>query len=732
MCVWSIEADIIDFDNTDILERIYKNYEVERFLDAKDSMGIAACKGMGKTYLLKAKRMKLQQENPSMCVLPQDRLVDVSGTINLKPMHMKILSSYDNWVCIWISSISIYILSLDKFKTVINEEEKKQFPECVSTLLDCENTGVFNVLHRILNLDSKKSLNEIKDSSPLLFDYVQKINQSIVLFVDKLEEPFNREFYSLISDAKKVQVDYNASIWAYAQLSFVEAVYKFYSSRHHLKIFYGIRKEALYGGENVSIEYNKLRNRIVTIKYSQEDLYNMFKLYVKTEKASDLFYPEYIQDNPVKALVGVDSIEHNSGVREYVWDYIYRHSFQRPRDIMEMCMAIHDHLVMNKMFRDESTEGERIRTLRHWINEISTMECMQYISTLEPFMSRSDNINFKEKLMLFAQKLQTNVYTRKSMNYFCHNANNEIKPTECGTCENIHFFSTLYNIGLLGYIRKSVNDNKYHNHIKHIGESIFISNRPSLKDAELYYMHPGFGNIIQTKREINMLSYIPCPYIVNSFSQEIPDYQVRFTKDMIISMIGNRNDKSVFLTSVGENNKNLREMVKQILTDNGYKVYMYEDPNFPQIEGGVYGKTNDVAIPQDHCIDVILEKCKNLIYIFDNKFGMNYFGNKYLPYIERHRDTLIENPSMSFVEYLVAKENGKNVKVYVEENVDIACKEFIENGERDNYRSAIVNNNNVFKQLKAFNLLGNGTWLDKYSDNNDLREYINAHFPKKE
>lgn len=127
MCVWSIEADIIDFDNTDILERIYINYEVERFLEAKDSMGIAACKGMGKTYLLKAKRMKLQQENPSMCVLPQDRLVDVSGTINLKPMHMKILSSYDNWVCIWISCISIYILSLDKFKTVINEEEKNNF-----------------------------------------------------------------------------------------------------------------------------------------------------------------------------------------------------------------------------------------------------------------------------------------------------------------------------------------------------------------------------------------------------------------------------------------------------------------------------------------------------------------------------------------------------------------------------------------------------------------------------
>ena len=252
MCVWSVEADIFDFNNSDILELVYLNDEVQRFLSATDSMGIAACKGMGKTFLLKAKRLQMQKNN-SILFLPKNRLVDVSGTISLDKMHMNFLSSYSNWTSLWVSCICIYILSLDNFSDIIDEYDKQELPESVRLLLLKENDGIFNVLHRILNFKSKEKLNEVVQSSGILFDYVQRIQQSVIIFVDKLEEPFNRGYYTIQGDSKSAYGNYNSSIWSYAQLAFAEAVYILYSARHHIKVFYSIRKEALYRGEEISI-----------------------------------------------------------------------------------------------------------------------------------------------------------------------------------------------------------------------------------------------------------------------------------------------------------------------------------------------------------------------------------------------------------------------------------------------------------------------------------------------
>ena len=191
MCIWSVEADIFDFDDSEIMDLVYSNNDVERFMQAKDSMGIAACKGMGKTFLLKAKRMEMMK-NKSILILPKDKIVDVSGTIAIETTQIKFLSSYSNWVSLWISCISIYLLSLDNFSHILDEDDVNDLPDCVGNLIKRKNTGIFNVLHRILAFKSKEKLNEVVHASALLCDYIQRIQQHVVIFVDKLEEPFNR------------------------------------------------------------------------------------------------------------------------------------------------------------------------------------------------------------------------------------------------------------------------------------------------------------------------------------------------------------------------------------------------------------------------------------------------------------------------------------------------------------------------------------------------------------
>ena len=84
------------------------NNAVRSFLSATDSKGVAACKGMGKTFLLKAKRLQLQEENNSLFLLPKNRLVDVPGTIIIDKMHRKFLSAYDNWINLWLGCKLLY------------------------------------------------------------------------------------------------------------------------------------------------------------------------------------------------------------------------------------------------------------------------------------------------------------------------------------------------------------------------------------------------------------------------------------------------------------------------------------------------------------------------------------------------------------------------------------------------------------------------------------------------
>ena len=69
------------------------------------------------------------------------------------------------------------------------------------------------------------------------------------MFIDKLEEPFNADFFRIPGANNSTQGKYNYSIWAYAQLAFADAVNTLFASRNHIKINYSIRKEALYRGE---------------------------------------------------------------------------------------------------------------------------------------------------------------------------------------------------------------------------------------------------------------------------------------------------------------------------------------------------------------------------------------------------------------------------------------------------------------------------------------------------
>lgn len=723
-------ADSFDFDDTEITQLVYQNYQVKRFMDAKQSTGISACKGMGKTFLLKAKRMRLQKENDSgILFLPRNQLVDAPAPCVLDQSHISFLGSYNNWVALWIGCISIYLLSQDEFSSLVTEEDARILSETVRNLLKVPNNGVYRVLGQAIALHSQKKLRDIVKDANCLFAMVQNINRPIALFVDKLEEPFDRSYYRVPGSTLAAEGRFNASIWSYAQLAFAEAVYIFYSARHHLKIFFSIRQEALVGAENITTQFTKIKaGLVVKLEYSFSDLRNMFARYVEHEEPENLLYPELAKKDPVKALCGISVVRHRSGTNEQMWAYIHRHSLQRPRDIMEMGQTLYENLVCDPD-KDSRDESSRMRICRHWVNEISTRECREYIAGLNPFMTDDENTGFVEDINLFLESLPTNVYTAQTVLSYCHRSNCNTSGHPCPTCSKYHWFSTLYNIGLLGSIYWSEVEQKYKNHIKPIGDSIFAITKQTLPQASLYYAHPGLGNIIQQQRERALRAYFPSYFVINSSEVFVNAEQIKKLKHFCTAIDGNENEKCVFLSSTGFDLSETRKEVSDYLEAAGYKVYAYENENFPPIEAT--GDPNQLHRPgetHDHCINVMLS-CKHLIYIFAGRFGGEYFGSEFESYYEERSDIIKIRPSISFMEYLVANNLGKSVSVYVYEKVEDARGEWTKNGSPDDYKSRVVDDVRVFKQLGYFNSLGNGTWLNKYYSQSNLLNAIKKRFP---
>ncbi len=723
MSIWNLAADTFDFDDVQIEKVVYANHSVDKFMQATNSMGISACKGMGKTFLLKAKRLSLNKKN-SNCVLPKDQLVDTPGPIVLNHSQIKFFSSYSNWVAIWIFCISAYILSQDEFKDIIEDEYIQDIPSELQIILTTKNDGVFFVLNRLLIKQNTEILRKAIESSGFLFQLLQRINRHVILFVDKLEEPFNRGFYKIEGSSTSSEGKYNSSIWAYAQVSFAEAVYVLYSGRHHIKIYYSIRQEALYGAENITTEYTKIyREMISKIEYSFIDLQKMFAKYVSLEEDQNLYSPQSKLTDPAMALCGIQKLTHRSGKIENFWDYLYRHSFGRPRDIMEMCLCLYENIVTNRVEKEE----DRIRVCRHWVNQISTRICKEYLHGLEPFMGADDNIMFTQTVEAFLSNLPTNVFTFNAVCKYCHCTNKNNSMHNCTNCNHLHFFSTLYNIGLLGYIYKSQSEDGYKNSIKHIGDCVFTTSVQTLPKGELYYAHPGLSNMIQELREKSMRNYVNSNIIINSAEIFIDKKQLLRLTHLSNALLSATNEKKrVFITSTERHMRDERKKVAEILETNGYEVFAFERPNFPPIPINKNGK----GATHDHCIDVALT-CNSLIYIFDSDFGGEYSGNDYKQYIEEEPSITIK-PSVSFVEYLVAKKFNKDVKIYVLKSVEVAKGEYVANGKPATYKSFAVDSPNASKicdQLILFNKLGNGTWYNTYTDMEELEKYIEAAFP---
>ena len=184
-------------------EYIFTNQRIESFLNNYDQFLIVAAKGMGKTLLMRYKRALVENDDPSIILIPRNETSDYV-TLPASPGKELVTAMHDSkfWEDIWTLAISISALlhfphriSENEKKTIIQELTRTALPEHVQDDLKAAFSQTF---HRerfpssvldILLQEGKRSIENMRATSlQIIHDlFVKYISSACFLFIDSFE-----------------------------------------------------------------------------------------------------------------------------------------------------------------------------------------------------------------------------------------------------------------------------------------------------------------------------------------------------------------------------------------------------------------------------------------------------------------------------------------------------------------------------------------------------------------
>lgn len=303
------------------------------------------------------------------------------------------------------------------------------------------------------------------------------------------------------------------SQWQHLQLALVIAVDNIrldFSSK--IQVYYAIRQEAFNAEENLlGANAPKIKAHTVVLHYSKNEQEEIFNNTIKIQHSDYLYNPKLVdKGNYSEGFVGISRLCHPyvEGEDESLFECIYRHSFDRAREIQ----YIGDALALNiKTIKSMKKEEERAELVKRIIETtaakllfITSGTCVSGNRTyyndkqilLRNYWANPDN--FKN----FIQEIDRNLLFMEDLANICKKVNHYPdcdRNCKSSNCE-LHPFSMLYQIGLLG--RAS-----YNSSINKDSEQIFIASRDITyyrneaeifpNDDTIFILHPALTKCIE-------------------------------------------------------------------------------------------------------------------------------------------------------------------------------------------------------------------------------------------
>ncbi len=434
MSPWNIDAGDIRDDASFDSDLLYRTNQIEDFLEAQsDSVFfVTATKGLGKTFVLKAKSIKYIRDG--IPLIHANILVDKPGigSVVFDKEKLNLFSSIQNWSNLWTLAISLSTLKrLNLHDTISN------FSPLIDKLCNLPARNITSYFKILLNLSINDYFNVVSELNNIVSPATEAIKTPIAAFIDNVDEYFEIHIDKNKFSSKSAEGQTSKDIWYLSQIGLIESIYQITSKNPHIKIFASIRKEVFLKLSDYDSKSLQYKGRSVELSYSKEELREIFYLNIKKESQSRLVDSNLQYDNPLYAFCGTNKVSHSyvEGESENIFDYIYRHTLQRPRDFMTIGRAI-SHIKRN---------NRTIESLQTVINDSSTEIADSYLQEVSPHLG---DINFNDIFKL----LYSNILTTSLLKNSCSKFNAiECDEIDCSSCSGTHIFCSMYSIGLLGY-----------------------------------------------------------------------------------------------------------------------------------------------------------------------------------------------------------------------------------------------------------------------------------------
>ena len=703
MCIWVEDADRLNIDSRE-LNIVYSNRVIDSYLNGNNSLGLAGIKGQGKTFLIKVKRKSIEDKGSGIC-LPFSKMVDtVDSSFSIDRSLFRYLKDYSVWVDLWKFAICGSILSNDK--TFINLPLSKLKPLTKQILLlknsRAEPSFLFKELLKLQLQDFRSSL----EDTSILFNELIGTNKPIYIFIDKLDQGLSN-FLKNAENTYAYSKYQDIEIWKFAQYALAECAYDIYTNAsQHIKVFFTIRQEVLIDSHNLNKDKARNINSFIsTLDYNKADLEAIYRLYIQNEDEKNLHLCDVKNEKPSEAFIGYEKISHGYVEKEEnLFDYIYRHTFKRPYDIMKICRKLYFQRPKNNALID-------IQDLRHEVNIESNNLLDLYLEELSVFLPYKREEIYKMIELLPGNIANTkilmeicSIYTLKyNKKFYCNN--------ECISCSMIHPFSVLSNLGLLGHDVKHAADKNSLIVFENIGKTVLNLNNNSLPSADFYFLHPALSNKARDLRNNKGFSFLVSHSTIIGDRCELLRHETISLKKEFRKIFYTLKKEQVFISSTIYDLTEERNIIKNILEERNLHPKMSEHKGF-----NVFN--TQTCHSHDHCLNEV-KNCGSFVFILGTEYGGKYSGEKY----QKEYNEIIENskykistPSISLMEFYVARKNKLKCYVFINKNTYDKIKKQPELSDMCNE----INFINHFATKGR--IIGN--WIIYYQDVTDLAERI--------
>jgi class 3 adenylate cyclase len=216
----------------------------------------------------------------------------------------------------------------------------------------------------------------------------------------------------------------------------VQVAYELRRISHHLKVFASVRKEAFTKFSEETSMVQQYRGSAIDIGYSKSNLREIFLNNIRREKEKNLCAPAQLRTDPVAAFLGRSTVTHSyTGEVEDVFDYIYRHTLQRPRDLMTLGQKL------SNLPPEERRAEARFKVA---VNQGATEIAEEYLNEISPYIGDLDLPR------LFAM-LRRHILPREELGAVREEYDAVMEAA--GGPPDGDVLSVLYRAGLLGCIR---------------------------------------------------------------------------------------------------------------------------------------------------------------------------------------------------------------------------------------------------------------------------------------